>query len=176
MTRDADTNEKVLLLRSLIVAAKNTSESMNTFVHWMLGGFGAGLTFLLGNLDGLKGHVVDGSIERAGGIFLWAALLGIAQTYIAMVVRAAVGVFQEVEKLVQPDSNLSLYRFFSVYIQGVPVYLRLVAAWAAKNFVEGNITRTGRYIYNAVVIQCLLGVVVTVRLVWALKVIIDGLK
>jgi hypothetical protein len=161
--------EQQLACHGLVVSAKNTSESMQKFVQWMLTGFGAGLTFLLGNLDRIQPHIAFQHIKMAGTLFLWAAALGVCQRYLAMLIRTGTGAFLDSEKHVA--QNIDIARYFIIYISNLSPSVRCAGAWAAMNFLRGNITDTGKWLFFATYVQCFLGAALTLLLLWALGVI-----
>jgi hypothetical protein len=152
-------NEQILVSRALVLAAKNASEGMDKFIHWMLAGFAAGLTYLLG-----QSHIPFISLKPIASLFLIAALIGILQRYLAMIVSIGATTFQEGEKLHDNRTPIDIARFFIIYIQSLPVTNRWAAAWAARQFMTGNLTATGKGIMNFAIIQCTLGLACTALL------------
>lgn len=161
--------EQNVVCQGLVVATESTSSSMQSFVQWMLTGFGAGLTFLLGNADKIQSHVPFTSLQKAGVLFLWAVLFGILQRYLAMLIDAGTRSFKEAAKL--PSQNIDPAQFFIIYISSLPPSVRCAAAWAAKSILSGNLTATGQRLFMACYAQCVLGTISMVFLLWALAVV-----
>lgn len=158
--------EQLLACRSLILSAKNASDSMEKFVQWMLAGFGAGLTFLVANLSRVQTHLDFQHVKTAGVLFLWAAALGVVQRYLAMMIKTGADAFLEAEKA--PAQSVDLARYFIIYIGNLSPSLRCAGAWAASNFLRGEITATGRWLSVAAYFQCWLGAVSAALLLWGL--------
>lgn len=130
--------EQLLACRSLVITAKSTSESVDKFVQWMLTGFAAGLTYLLGQhspLDKIKLPIL---------MFLAAFGVAIIQKYLAMIVTTGTKAFLEAEKNKNENTNFDIARFFIIYIDSLPVSVGWAAAWSASRFMQGNLTASGR--------------------------------
>ena len=162
--------EQRLVCQTLVAATKNTSDSMQQFVQWMLAGFGAGLTFLLGNLDRVQHYIAFQNIKTAGILFLLAAGLGVFQRYLAMLIKTGTGVFQESEKL--PAEGVDIVRFFIIYLSALPPSVRFAGAWSARSFLRGNITEVGRWLFITCFVQCSLGAISALLLLCALGIIL----
>jgi hypothetical protein len=130
--------------------------------------------FLLGNLDKIQTHVPFESIQKAGLLFLWAAFIGIIQRYLAMLIDTGTTTFQKAAKL--PAQDLNPARFFSIYISSLPPSVRFAGAWAAKNMQKGDLTATGKWLFSACYVQCFLGGILALLLLWALAVILLNVR
>jgi hypothetical protein len=146
-------NEQRLVSRALVVGAKNASRSMEKFVHWILAGFAAGLIYLFGQKTAIQ--VVG--IKTIGHLFMIAAILGIVQRYISMLIGTASRVSQEVEKLVDPNVETNLEHFLLIYINSLPQIARWPAAVAAESLLDGDLIRFSRWLFMLTMVQCLLG-------------------
>jgi len=151
--------EQMLASRALVSGARNASEGMDKFVHWVLAGFAAGITYLLG-----QSQIPFATLRPVASLFLVAALIGVLQRYLAMIVGIGATSFQEGEKLHDNKTPVDVARFFIIYIQALPTLNRWAGAWAAKRFIEGNLTAAAKGIFNMAVIQCFLGFVCTLIL------------
>lgn len=146
-------NEQRLVSRALIVGAKNTSKSMEKFVHWMLAGFAAGLIYLFGQKNVVK--IAD--MDAIGHLFMVAAVVGIAQRYISMLIGSASRVSEEVEKLVEPNVETNPERFLLIYINSLPTIARWPAAVAAESLLDGDLISFSRWLFMLTMVQCILG-------------------
>ncbi len=82
-------HEKVLVSSLLFESIGKASATIDSFSNWLLAGFAAAVTFLLGNLEPLSSHVSNWSVRYCAYLFIGVLLLGIAQKILATIVAAA---------------------------------------------------------------------------------------
>lgn len=146
--------EKMLVCRSLVLVAKNTSSAIDKFTLWMLTAFAAGLTYLIGQ-DSAR----FSSLKGAGLIFLAAVLTGILQRWIALIVTNCGKVFKAAQKLVNPNTPIDLARFLIVYLDSLTGFQRAAIAWSAVQIIKGDWVSTGRALYKLTIFQAILATI-----------------
>jgi len=82
-------HEKALVSSLLFEAVGKASATIDSFSNWLLAGFAAAITFLLGNLEALSGQVSNWSVRYCAYLFIGVLVLGIGQKLLATVVAAA---------------------------------------------------------------------------------------
>lgn len=155
-------DEQILVCRSLVLVAKNTSSGMNKLTLWMLTAFAAGLTYLIGQ-DSTR----FSSLKAAGLIYLAAAFVGFMQRWLAMLVANCAKVFKESEKLHDGSSSINVARFLIIYIDSLPGLQRTAAAWAATKLMKGDLVSTGRGLYRMVLWQSYFVTICGALVLWA---------
>ena len=163
--------EQFLACRALVVGAKNASDGMERFIHWMLAGFAGALIYLLG-----QSHIPVESLRPVATLFIVAAFIGVIQRYLAMIVTVGTSTFQEAEKLNDKDTQIDAARFFIVYIEALPAISRWAAAWSARRVLSGNLTSAGRGLANFAIAQCILGFCCTVLLLVGFYQVLDAVN
>jgi hypothetical protein len=78
--------EKFLASTLLTVGAGKSSAALDSFAGWLLAGFAAVLTFLLGHLDSLGKYLSAGSIRHAAYIFIGAMAAVVVEKAISVIV------------------------------------------------------------------------------------------
>jgi hypothetical protein len=156
--------EQAMTTNSLVMVAANVSEGMDKFVLWMITGFGAGLTYLLGkDLDRIANFKV------AGYVYLAAIFFAISQRYLTMLVTASAKGFKEGEKLQKKYPDADFARFLIIYINSLPVLQQPFIAWIASQIVRGDLVSTGRALYRLALFQMLIGSLSCLLLLWTAK-------
>lgn len=84
-----ETAEESPLIGTLLfeIAGKG-SAVLDTFSGWLLGGFGAAVTFLIGKLDAIPKHLPVETVRYCTFLFLIAAVLGLFEKYLATFIAA----------------------------------------------------------------------------------------
>jgi hypothetical protein len=146
--------EQFLVTRSLVLVAQKGSASMDKFLLWVLTGFGAGFTYLFGQTakDGSTLTPVS-NLNAVWPYFFAAVGVAVICRLLATVVGMSASVFQKAEKLCEPDSTANVYRFFQVYIDSMPDSICWAAARAAQQFLDGDLTSTGKQLFLIARIQ-----------------------
>jgi hypothetical protein len=82
-------HEKVLVSSLLFEAIGKASATIDSFSNWLLAGFAAAITFMLGNFEALSSHVSNWSVRYCAYLFIGVLVLGIGQKLLATLVAAA---------------------------------------------------------------------------------------
>ena len=78
--------EQVFANSLLTVGAGKSSAVLDSFVSWLLGGFGAALALVLSNLDSIAPFVPIEAIKSSATIFMVAVVVGVVEKYLAAIV------------------------------------------------------------------------------------------
>jgi hypothetical protein len=82
-------HEKVLVNALLFEAVGKGSAIIDSFSNWLLAGFAAAITFLLGNLQAVSGYVSKPNVQYCAYLFIGVLLLGILEKILATIVGSA---------------------------------------------------------------------------------------
>lgn len=82
-------HEKVLVNSLLFEAAGKASATIDSFSNWLLAGFAAAITFLLGNLGSLSDQLSSSRVQYCAYLFIAVLVLGIFEKILATVIAAA---------------------------------------------------------------------------------------
>jgi hypothetical protein len=100
--------ERVIAGRLLLLAARCSSESMDSFSGWMLAGFGGAFALVLANVQSVSALVRPGSLKWGSFWFLAAVLLGVMQKALASIVASSAAAGLEGEAIGREIANNNL--------------------------------------------------------------------
>jgi hypothetical protein len=83
-------NERSAASLTLLAVTRRVSESLPTFSGWLMGGFGAGFSLVLANLETVSKFVGLAHIRFGLLVFLAGLVFAVLGNYLSMIVRAAV--------------------------------------------------------------------------------------
>lgn len=89
MAEIENVREKVLVNSLLFAAVGKGSAIIDSFSNWLLAGFAAAITFLLGNLQAVSEYVSKSSVQYCAYLFFGVLVLGILEKILATIVGSA---------------------------------------------------------------------------------------
>jgi hypothetical protein len=171
--------EKVFAQTLLAVGAGKSSAALDSFASWVLGGFAAVLTFLLGTSGSLGKHLPIETLRNAAYIFVSAWVPAVAEKFISvMVVAAAEGssLGREVGKATAKEGiELDLPVVFRECERAFLPPVSWLIRRSLKKLEDGDLTASARTLMTGTLVQAFLIVVELALIAWAAIVLIRGL-
>ena len=163
-------HEKVLVNSLVFEAVGKASRTIDSFSNWLLAGFAAAITFLLGNLESLSGQISSSGVQYCAYLFIAALILGILEKILATVIAAAsagAAIGREIgTQNAERDIELQPDVFFSEMERTV---LRPMRWFVRRSFAKaksGDLTAAARSFAATVQVQ---GLLVTLQVVVVLR-------
>lgn len=158
----------------LTVGAGKSSAVLDSFVSWLLGGFGAALALILSNLDSIVPFVPIEAIKRSAAIFMVAVVVGVVEKYLAAVVTGGAESSAAGREIGEKAADLELD--LSVVFQLSERAALPPMRWFLRSFLrkaaEGDLTVSGRLFTRLSNIQTFVVLAETFLILWAAVVLI----
>jgi len=144
----AEIQAKILAGRLLTLGARHSSEALDQFSSWLLGGFGAAFALLIVNVENVSKHLAIRSLRSAVWLFLAMLLLGVVSKLLAAILRAAGGAAAESESMGHDLADREVEINFKTVFRETeeatfPSMRRLVAA-SLRRVEHGDFAAGGR--------------------------------
>jgi hypothetical protein len=144
----ADIQAKILAGRLLTLGARHSSEALDQFSSWLLGGFGAASALLIVNVENVSKHLAIGSLRSAVWLFLIMLLLGAFSKLLASILRAAGGAAAESESmgrdLADDEVEVNFKTVFRETEKATLPPMRMLVASSLRKVEGGDFAASGR--------------------------------
>lgn len=171
--------EKVVAGSLLTSGAGKAAAVVDSFVSWLLAGFGAALALLIGNISEVIKFVPLAAIKNASILFLVAAAFTIVEKFLASRVigaAEAASIAAEVgRRLADDDVEVDFSVVFGELRKATLVPMRWLVARSIEKVEKGDFAASGRSFARQVQFQALLSFIVAGLVLWAMGLIVVGL-
>lgn len=172
-------HEQVFANSLLTIGAGKSSSALDTFSGWLLGGFGAALALLLSNLDSVSPYIPIAVVKNAAFVFILAAVLGVAEKYLAAIVSGAVeGFFLGTdlgERTAEREIELDLSVVFTETERAAFRPAKWIARRMLRKFRQGDLVASGRFFSRCSQVQGILVLCEAILVIFATCLIVGGL-
>lgn len=172
--------EKVLAGNLLTAGAGKAAAVIDSFVSWLLAGFGAALALLVGNIAEIIRYLPLTTIKRASFLFMVSAALAIVEKYLASRVIGAAetaAIAAEAGKRIADDKvTIDFAIVFGELRKATFTPMRWLVDRGLDRVEKGDLAASGRSFARQVQLQALLSLVVAGLVLWAIGLIVFGLR
>jgi hypothetical protein len=172
-------HEQVFANSLLTLGAGKSSAALDTFSGWLLGGFGAALALLLSNLDSVRPFLPIPVVKLAAFIFIIAAVIGVAEKYLAALVSGAVEAFVVSSELGEKMGDRDIALDFSVIFAETERAAFGPARWIVRRMFkrvrQGDLVVSGRFFSRCSQVQGILVLCEAFLILLATCLIVGGL-
>jgi hypothetical protein len=170
-------DEKLLVSSLLFASSGKASAIIDSFSNWLLAGFAAAITFLLGNIESLSDYLPGDTLQYCAYLFFVVLVLGIIEKIIATVVASAsagatVG-RQIASQNLDSGAQLQASVIFSESLRAVLPPMRWFVARSFRKTESGDVTAAARAFTKCAQAQGLLVVAQVACVLRAVYVIAD---
>jgi hypothetical protein len=170
MTEIENIHEKVVVNSILFEAVGKASATIDSFSNWLLAGFGAAITFLLGNLKSLPSQLPGTSLRYCAYLFFGVLVIGILEKILATVVASASAgatIGREIgNKISEKGIELQPTVIFRESERAILPPMRWFVSRSFKKVAAGDITAAAR---SFTVVAQIQGILVAVQVVFILR-------
>lgn len=171
--------EKVVAGSLLTSGAGKAAAVIDSFVSWLLAGFGAALALLIGNIAEVIKYVRLETIKNASVLFLVSTALTIVEKYLASRVIGAAesaSIAAEVgRRLADEDIEIDFSVVFGELRKATLPPMRWLVARGLDKVEKGDFAASGRSFARQAQFQALLSLIVAGLVLWAMGLIVAGL-
>lgn len=179
LAKTENIQEKALVSVLLFEAVGESSAAIDSFSNWLLIGFAGAITFLIGNLDSLSGHLPPATLHCCISLFLVVASLGIAEKILATVIagaRAGAAIGREMgAEIASRGIELDVSVIFSQTETAILQPMRWFVKRSFQKAISGDIAATSRTITKWAQIQGALALIQALTILWAVYIIARSL-
>ena len=161
---------------ALTMASGTASASLDTFATWFLTAFGAGLALIISHLNEVSDFIPQATVASGAYLFLMAAVVCVAQRYLALVIVGGAKAAKEGSKLGEKWQHMDAEEFISQMLHGMPWMIRKMCKGQFDAMAKGDYAVGGRMFMRLTLWQGLLVTVELVVLLVALSNIVNAIK
>jgi hypothetical protein len=160
----------------LVATAGRLTASLDRFSSWALASGGAFLALLIASAKDLTSVLPQGVISQTAFIFLYAAVVGVIQKYMAAGICGAAESAKSAMEFGEKVGVVDRQTLFSEMERGYPRPWRYAVSRAYKRSMEGDYSFGGRMLSRLSLLHSLLVLLETSLLLWALGKIVYAIK
>jgi len=161
---------------ALTMSSGHASASLDKFASWFLAAFGAGLALIVSHLKEVSAFIPLQTVASAAYLFLVAAVVCVAQRYVAMIITSGAEAAKEGRELGNRLQHMDDEEFIAQMLQGMPWPMRKMCKGQFDALAKGDYAVSGRLFMRLTMWQGLLFSIELIVLLVALTKIVNEIK
>ena len=147
---------------ALTMSSGHASASLDRFASWFLAAFGAGLALIVSHLKEVSAFIPLPTVASAAYLFLVAALVCVAQRYVAMIIASGTASAKEGREMGDKLQHMDGEEFIAQMLQGVPWPVRKMCKGQFDALAKGDYAVSGRLFIRLTMLH---GALVSIELI-----------
>ena len=161
---------------ALTMASGHASASLDKFASWFLAAVGAGLAIIISHLKEVSVFIPLPAVASAAYLFLFAAIVCVAQRYVAMIVTAGAASAKEGREMGDKLQHMDSEEFIAQMLQGMPWPVREMCRGQFDALAKGDYAVSGRLFMRLTMLHGALVSLEIIVLLVALAKIVNEIK
>jgi hypothetical protein len=150
---------------ALTIASGYASASLDKFASWFLAAFGAGLALIVSHLKEVSVFIPLPTVVSVAYLFLVAAVVCIAQRYVAMIIASGAESAKEGREMGDKLKHMDRDEFIAQMLRGLPWPVRKICKGQFDALAKGDYAVSGRLFMRLAMLH---GALVSIELLFLL--------